>query len=117
MSEGEPFLILGTPDGDKRMDRYNSALFTFLGFTATGEDISSRSHVFIHTEEDGDDMGMYIFACTARFDELRDYMVSAEYPMHLNMRQAPECDENAYQSMIEKTISETDTDDFIPEDW
>lgn len=120
MSEFDPdaHIILAYSDGvERRLDRFNSALYTFIGKTALGEDNSARDHVYHRFENDGERQGTYIFRNSDAFATIAQYMMENEFTLHLNMTEVAECDENAYQMMIDKEVKNQQVPDEIPEDW
>ena len=109
-------LMLQMYDGREiRMDRSNSALFTFLGRNAMGEDLSLRNHVFVHYQQDEKDRYSYIFRRSPVFEDLQEFMLEYDFPQHLNLPELAECDEEAYQMMIDKEVDDQQFD--LPDNW
>jgi len=117
MTEFDPDMHLNLimADGaEVRMDRYNSALFTFIGRNALGEDLSLRNHVFFTYKENDKDMMSYIFPMSPVYEELEDFMYEYDFPLHLNLTEVQDCDEQAYQLMIDKQMA---SESFELPDW
>ena len=89
----------------------NTALFTFMGALACYD------HVFIAMEEPENNrvQGSYVFISNKMFGPLVEHILEHDYPLHLNLRQVAECDEEAYARMIHKEAD--DLDAGVPEDW
>lgn len=120
MNEFDPdaHLILNMADDTEiRMDRGNSALFTFVGKTALGGDNCLRNHVFVRIEQEETTYGTYIFARNPVFNEIVSYMLQNDFPAHLNMLEVAECDERAYQLMLDQEMKGETIEDFLPDDW
>jgi hypothetical protein len=112
MSDQEPHLNLEIEDGEKRrLDRTNSALFTFFGAAA------SRNHVYFQYEDGEDLRGTYIFANAPVFKQIAGFMLQHDFIAHLNMPEVSETDEDAYQKMIDQEVQREGDFDGIPEDW
>lgn len=110
MAEFDPdaHLLLQFTDGrEARMDRNNSALFTFLG------DLAMHDHVFVLTNAENNS-GSYIFRHSPVFDAISEYMMENDFPMHLNMTEVAECDQQAFQKCLEQEAADLDG---IPDDW
>lgn len=122
MSEFDPdaFLTLHLADGtERRLDRYNSGLFTFIGQMATGEDRASRNHVYFHFKDGDEKFGTYIFANSPPYKQIAGCMLQNDFPAYLNMNEIPPADEDAYQQMIENELKAAGEEpkDFIPDEW
>lgn len=113
MSERLPTMKLNLPNGTFEATPENSTLFTFVGHLA------SRSHVFLLTGEVNNDVmtGSYIFEASGAFDSMHEFMIQNEYPMHLNLREIAQCDEDAYNQYVDKVVTSAAVDDFVPSDW
>ena len=96
-----PTMRLHMKDSDEVFEATpeNTSLFQFAGLAA------SRSHVFLQTgesEADSSVTGAYIFSFNPSYKQMVQFMVAHEFPMHLNLRQVADCDEDAYQDAIAK---------------
>lgn len=115
MNEAEHNLTLNIIGGEPfEMTRDNGTLFTFFGHLAT------RNHVFLMMNETDDVMrGMYIFAHHASYAALASFMVDHDYPMRLNGRAVPGCDENAFQQSLDSMGGAFDDElgGGVPDDW
>lgn len=82
----------------------NTSLFNFLGHLAC------YNHVFIQLgDEDEETMtGTYVFSTHPVYRQMAEYMMQNGYPMHLNLRQVAECDQNAFNRMVEQQASTLD---------
>lgn len=110
MSEFDPdaHLILNFVDGSEaRMDRHNSALFSFVG------DLAMHDHVFVLLDQETNS-GTYIFRHNEIFGALAEYMVENSFPMHLNANEVAECDQDAFNRSISQMSQDVET---IPDDW
>ena len=98
---GEPFEM--TPD--------NASLFTFVGQGAL------YNHVFLQQEELEENRvrGTYVFSTSQSFQPLMNFMLEQGYPMHLNLRQVAQCDQDAYEQVIAQQLD--DLDSGLPEGW
>lgn len=101
-------LTLSTSAGEKRLDRYNSALYTFIG------DNAMYDHVFFQQEGSEDSFGTYIFRFNPAYARIRTYMTREHFPTHRNGVEVAECDVDAYNSAVERLVEPFDA---IPEDW
>lgn len=110
MREDEPAMILDLPSGDFEARRDNTSLFTFLGA------IACYDHVFVQTGDIEDNVmsGTYIFSTHPAFEKMSEYMVENDYPMHLNLQEAAECDRTAWERMVAQQCTDIDG---VPEDW
>lgn len=109
--EDLPVIRLRTDSGALELTPENSSLFLFLGRLAC------YSHVFVETGEtdDGKMIGSYLFASHDVFKDVSAFMTSRGYPMHVNLREVPDCDINAFNSMVAQQTEEIG--DTIPDDW
>lgn len=112
MGEDEPRMRLTKYDDTEfYATRDNTSLFTFLGRTAL-------DHIFVNTEVDEENekvmIGTYIFRCHRMFEPMEDYMVVNDYPLHLNLPEVADCDEEAFNRMVHQQATDIDT---IPADW
>lgn len=109
-NEDEPVMNLHLPNGEFTATPKNTSLFTFMG------NLASRSHVFLMTSEDEKVMtGSYIFADSPVFDQMFDFMTTQGYPLHLNLREVPQCDEDAYQRYVDQRVASEEIPDYLPE--
>lgn len=111
-NEDLPVMHLTMPHGEFDATPENSHLFTFIG------NLASRSHVFLETGKADEKtmIGTYIFADAPVFNDMFDYMTQQGYPVHLNLRSIPECDEDAYQKYVDQNVEAAEIPDEIP-DW
>lgn len=108
--EDEPVLHLNV-GGERQLEvrRDNSSLFRFFG------EMAMYDHVFIVTDEDTN-RGSFIFSVNSCFEELVDYMMTNDYPAHLNLPEVAECDRRAFEDMLSTQLT-TDLEGGVPEDW
>lgn len=112
MSEQEPSMHL-TMDG-KEFDSTpdNTTLFTFAG------GLAMYNHVFVATsrnEQENVQTGTYVFSLHDAYNTMRDYMLRHEYPAHINLRSVAQCDQDAFNRMMEQQAGEIDGG--IPDEW
>lgn len=111
MGEQEPQINLNLNGEKYELTRRNTRLYTFLGRTAF-------DHIFILNDEQPKEntvTGLYLPRETMgaeKFDIIADYMRDNLYPLHENLLEVPEGDENIITSMLSK-----DLEDTIPDDW
>lgn len=112
--ENEPEDVLNIRIDGKpfEVNRFNTSIFTFIGSNAI------KDHVFLAFEptETGA-MGTHIWEYFQEEAYLAIAGVALEYdyPMHLNLNEIAECDEDAWEAAIK--ASTTDVGDFIPDDF
>lgn len=102
-------LTLDTSAGEKRLDRYNSALYTFIG------DNAMYDHVFY--QEDGlsdDTFGTYVFRFNPAYAKMKVFMARERFPVHRNAIEVAQCDVDAYNGAVDRLVEPFDA---IPEDW
>src|SRR5690349_1046612 len=86
----------------------NASLFRHIGESAMYD------HVFIVDEEESH--GYYVFPFSRSFETIADYMIENGFPLHLNQREAAECDRKAYDGAVDRMTREVDNWE-IPADW
>lgn len=97
--------------GEFEATRENTSLFTYLGHYACYD------HVFVQMhEEDQVMVGTYIFNMHPAYPQVMAYMIENCYPMHLNLLQPAQCDEDAFNRMIRNDV-ENDLDNGLPGEW
>lgn len=108
--EDEPAMLITVGEGRFEATPVNTSLFSYLGR------IACYSHVFMHTGDKDEKtmIGTYVFASHTIYEEMVEYMIENDYPLHVNLREVANCDINAYNSFIEQQLDDTDC---IPEDW
>lgn len=110
---GEAIIDFG--DGlEVLINRDNTTLFTFLG------DLATRNHVFIITEEEGDDgltQGHFIFAHNSTYELLKSIIEQHNFPMILNRDEVPESDEMVFQQSLDQFGDGSTVEDYFPDDW
>lgn len=97
----------------------NATLFLFAG------ELALHDHVFICTEADPEAshmIGTYIFLLTQEpetVEEIKEYMLNNAYPAHVNLREVPDCDRDAYGHLIEQRVTheKEEIGDFLPDGW
>jgi hypothetical protein len=108
--EQEPGFKLSLADGrELEATRDNTTLFTFIG------KLSLYDHVFFLTDQERN-MGTYLFNVNPMFDEVQDYMITNDYPAHINLRDVAQCDIDAFDKMVSTDVA-IDLEGGIPEDW
>lgn len=92
-----------------------ASLFTFLGKRAMYD------HVFLqlNQDDDGTATGAYVFSSLrpAMYEEMRDYMMDYDFPLHLNLREVAECDIAAYDDMVDRETKDLEDVDTVPAEW
>lgn len=108
-----PYFYFTTPEGELEATPENASLFMFLG------NLSSRNHVFISSDDpENPTMGRYVFDLGGDwFDRVANYMLNNGYTAHVNLHEVPECDEDAYQNIIDQHVQQDQAPDFIPDEW
>ena len=107
MSEQEmPKMIIQTGDGDFESTPMNTSLFNFTGRLAMYD------HVFFNTDGNS---GIYLFNQHHSYQEVADFMIEHEYPMHLFLTHVAECDLNAFDSMVKQDVN--DLEKGVPDEW
>lgn len=114
-----PTMRLTIRDREYEATPENTSLFRFMGKLAMFD------HIFLATDEhpDGEDTpigGLYIFRDIDLFDDIEDFMLEHDYPMHLNLREVAQCDYDAHQKYITQCVEEESVelpDEFNLEDW
>lgn len=113
--EEEAKLNLYLGDGREfEMTPDNATLFTFIGRLAMYD------HVFLETGEPKDDdtmIGTYVFNQAEAYPQLSSFMVEYDYPMILNRRDVPQCDQDAYGRYVDQVASKEEIPDTFPDDW
>lgn len=105
--EDDGHLLLHTPAGEIRLDRYNSALFTHIG------KLAMYDHVFVQKDMDDETMfGSYLFRHNPSFGHIASWMVENDLPMHLNFTEVAETDMDAFNQSIAHEAEEP-----IPDGW
>lgn len=113
--------LVFSEDKEVRMDRFNSAYYSFIGrFTLNNGEIIDNSrfnHIFIQLEpeESNENVGTYIFGFNPVFHQIKNFMFHHTFPMHLNETRVPPCDRQAYDLSV--TAAASDIGDFLPPEW
>lgn len=110
--EGLPVVRLKSGEQEYELTPENSTLYVYLGHLAC------YSHVFMETAATDDNrrrIGNYIFSTHSTFTEIANFMASRGYPMHVNLREVPDCDIKAFNDMVAQQIG--DIGDTVPEGW
>lgn len=108
--EGEPSFPVTFPGGvEFEATRDNTTIFRHIGRFALYDHI-----FFVRDEPRG--QGTYLFNVHPNYNEVADYMMENEYPAHINLRQAADCDIEAFHAMIHKEATR-DFEGGIPDDW
>jgi len=92
----------------------NTSLYTFIG------DLASRNHVFIETatsDKPNTTIGTYVFSVHPTYQPLMKHLIENDYPVHMNLRAVAECDENAYQKLIDQAIASEEDFETLPDGW
>lgn len=111
MPEQEPIIRLNMSGETFEATRRNTRLFTFLGKHAM------YNHIFFQTEpenENGNVVGSYLFSVSPVFNDIASFMFEQEYPMRLNELEAPQCDIDAYETMVAQNLADLD---HVPDEW
>ena len=106
----EPVARLSLPNGERfEVRRDTASLYTFMGKLAV------YNHVYCYDIYGGErQQSFYIFDFVDGFDELAEYMIQNDYPMHLNMPEASKSDIEAYER---GALSDLTRMDSFPEGW
>ena len=108
--ENEPVIKLELVDGtESEATRANTSLFRHMGHYAIYD------HVFIVLDEEKSH-GTYIFSNSLMYPQIVQFMVENEYPMHLNLQTAADCDIQAWEHMVSQDAA-SDLESGIPEEW
>lgn len=117
-SESEPFeglMHVTIGDEEHEIGPDQASLFTFLGKRAMYD------HVFVqlNLEDDGTATGAYVFASLrpTMYEEMRDFMMDYDFPLHLNLREVAECDIAAYDDMVDREAQDLEQIDTVPAEW
>ena len=92
----------------------NASLFTFAG------NLASRNHVFLETgksDKPNTTIGTYVFSVHPTYKPLSEHLIENDFPVHMNLREVADCDENAYQKLIDQAIAGEEDFETIPDDW
>lgn len=108
--EDEPTLNLSMGEKIFEMNRRNASLFTFIGKLAT------HNHIFlVHEIEENRAFGTYVWSHHEAYEDLSNFLVEHDFPVHLNMLEVASCDLEAYDNSIQ--LNTADLDKGIPTDW
>lgn len=106
--EKEPSFTVHRPNGEFEATRDNATLFRFMGALAVYD------HIFFVRDE-GRGVGTYLFKLTPEYERAADYMMDNDYPAHINLREVPHCDRDAYDKMLTKYASVSEGG--VPAEW
>lgn len=111
MSELVPSMKLHLGElGDFEATPENTSLYLYLG------SLACYSNVFLQgTDPEQPKAGSFVFAHSPAFEDIRDFMLENEYPAHVNLREVPDCDVEAFDRMVGMNTS--DIGDSIPDEW
>ena len=89
----------------------NTSLFTFMGEAALYD------HVFMKRErnEQNQVIGNFVFANGKQphiYEYLMNFIIAEDYPIHMNIREAAECDIAAFEREMFEGF-----EDGIPDNW
>ena len=104
--ENEPTMRVHMSTGDFLATPDNTALFRFAG------QLAMYDHVFMLTDEEKE-LGTYIFNQNDAYEQMEDYIIEYDFPIHDNMRSVAECDQRAFEKFVQSQM--TDIADFPPE--
>ena len=92
------------------MHRGNTSLFRFAG------ELAIYDHIFFVNEELGDGRvaGTYLFRANPAYIKLREFMEEHQYPAHINLQEAANCDVDAWNSHYLNDLNDTSS---VPEEW
>lgn len=110
--DDEPYLELEFKGERIRGDRTNLSLFTFAG------ELASHNHVFLVLKEmDNDEVeATHIWQDQPAYTYLMKFIAEFNLPMHLNLNEIAQCDLDAREAYIGKTLM-SDLTDYIPDGW
>lgn len=108
--EVDPKIELNLGGEEYVADRSNATLYMFVGKSL------SRSHVWL-AAQNGEPTGYYLFHDLPAFTNIANFMLTNGFELHVNLREVPACDEDAYQRHIGQIIAQETIEDTIPEDW
>lgn len=110
MSEQEPSFSFEMPNhGEFEATRDNTILYKHMGRLAMYD------HVFFIREPEAG-RGTYLFSMHPNFDAVAEFLIEKQYPAHLNLREAAQCDMDAFDAMVHKDAT-LELADGVPEDW
>lgn len=106
--EDEPAIIVNFGEKEFEATPDNTTLFRFAGKLAL------YNHVFMLTQPENNN-GAYLFNQHPYYKEFEEYMIEHKYPLHDNLREVAECDQDAFENMVKQDLK--DIDDYVPDDW
>lgn len=104
--EHEPSAHIKCNGEDVEMRRDNTTLFRHLGHAAVYD------HIFITLSEEPLKY-TYVFQDNPGYEPLRQFLERHDYPQHINLTDAAECDKNVYVALQLQDL----TQDSYPEAW
>lgn len=104
--EDQPGMFLKVNGERFESTRDNTSLYTFLGQAAF-------NHIFVVASEDPP-AGFYVWSHQNGYDEMEDYMVTNDYPMHLNAQEVSHGDRQAYDEHIKEMCDDLES---VPSEW
>lgn len=107
--ENEPSINLNVLGAEVEAKRDNTTLYTFLG------KLACYNHIFVVTDKEASN-GFYIFNDLSVYEEMANYMFENDYPMHLNLPEVAECDNDAWNRHIHDLCND-DLENGVPEEW
>lgn len=104
-----PSFIIKFADGEYEANRGNTTLYTHIGSLACYDNVT------IVTDPDNNS-GRCIFACQeGTFEDLADYLITHDFPLHMNLQEVNEADVNAFNDMVHR---QAEAEEYtIPDDW
>lgn len=93
-----------------QMRRDNTSLFRFAG------ELAIYDHVFFVQEElePGRIAGTYLFAANPAYPQIRAFIEQHNYPQHINLQEAAQCDIDAWNHHYLKDLNDMT---HVPEGW
>lgn len=93
----------------------NASLFSFAGH------LSCFNHIFLITSVAGKDLqGFYMFdespdkKIHRTYKKLAHFMIDNNYPLHMNLQEVAQCDENAFYGT---SLQDLNGYEFLPKEW
>lgn len=110
MSDKEPLLALQINGEEVIAHRWNTSLFTYIG------ELAAYNHIFVaqEDEEDGAQIGHYIFNSNDQFKTILQFIRTSYFPVHLNLIEVAECDVSAFEGHHYRDVRREDS---FPESW
>lgn len=99
--EDDPFITIEVNGEEVRGDRHSLSLFTYIG------EVADHNHVFLSLDEDETSFtGAHIWHDHHVYQQLCSFIVENGLPMHLNLNDVAECDQDAREHYIRNMLGD-----------